>query len=212
MGSASEPGAVSARVGPYSSELECDVETMRGSTLHLRPIRPDDGGRLIQFHEHLSLQSVYRRFFFMHLRLSTAEVERFTHVDYVDRLALVVEHADDLVGVGRYERQPRTQQAEVAFVVADQFQHHGIGTILLEHLAEAALDNGINTFTAQTLADNQDMLDVFMKSGFHVTSTREYGTVSVRFSIEPDDASRSAYNRRHHSEDQRFEPGASSPC
>ncbi len=212
MGSAAEIGGVSARIGRYPNELECDVDTMGGATLHLRPIRPDDGGRLTEFHEHLLPQSVYRRFFFMHLRLSVAEVERFTHVDYVNRLALVVEHADDLVAIGRYERLLETQEAEVAFVVADQLQHHGLGTILLEHLAEAALSNGINTFSAQTLADNQDMLDVFMKSGFHVTSTREFGTISVRFPIEPDDAYRSAYNHRHHSEDQRFGQDASSPC
>ncbi len=197
MGSTPETGAVRDRAGRYPSELEGDVETIGGSVLHLRPIRPDDGERLTEFHEHLSPQSVYRRFFFMHPRLSAAEVERFTHVDYVDRLALVVERPDGLVAVGRYERLPDTGQAEVAFVVADEFQHRGIGTVLLEHLADAALPNGITTFTAQTLADNQDMLDVFMKSGFHVTSTREYGTVTVRFSIEPDDAYRSARRHRH---------------
>jgi GNAT superfamily N-acetyltransferase len=116
-----------------------------------------------------------------------------------------------LVAVGRYERISETEEAEVAFVVADEFQHHGIGTILLDHLADAALSNGINTFTAQTLADNQDMLDVFMKSGFGVTSTREHGTVSVRFPIEPDEAYRSARSR-HHPADHRLGRNDPSPC
>lgn len=185
------------RVGPYPSGLECEVETMDGSELHLRPIRPDDGARLTEFHEHLSPESVYRRFFFVHPRLSGDEVERFTHVDYVDRLALVVELDGRLLAVGRYERLPDPKEAEVAFVVADAFQHHGIGTILLEHLADVALDNGITTFCAQTLADNQDMLDVFTKSGFRVTTARDYGTIRVRFPIEPDDAYRSARRHRH---------------
>jgi GNAT superfamily N-acetyltransferase len=185
-------------VGAYPDQLACDVTTMDGSVLRLRPIRPDDGARLRDFHEHLSAQSVYRRFFFMHPRLSSAEVERFTHVDYVDRLALVVEHAGRLIAVGRYERLAGSTEAEVAFVVADDFRRHGIGTILLEHLADAALDKGIDTFGAQTLADNKDMLDVFMNSGFHVTTDRQHGTVTVRFPIEPDDASRSARRRRHH--------------
>ena len=135
---------------------------------------------------------MYRRFFFVHPRLSAKEVERFTHVDYVDRLALVVELDGRLLAVGRYERLADSKEAEVAFVVADEFQHQGIGTLLLEHLADAALDHGITTFSAQTLADNQAMLDVFMKSGFHVTTTRDYGTIRVQFPIEPDDASRSA--------------------
>jgi GNAT superfamily N-acetyltransferase len=184
-------------VGPYPSDLECDVETTDGLVLHLRPIRPDDGERLETFHEHLSAESVYRRFLFMHPRLPAAEVERFTRVDYVNRLALVVELAGRLLAVGRYERLGDSGEAEVAFVVADEFQHHGIGTILLEHLADAALDNGIDTFSAQTLADNQDMIDVFMKSGFHVTTARDYGTIRVRFPIEPDDRYRSARCRRH---------------
>jgi GNAT superfamily N-acetyltransferase len=203
---------VRGRVGRYPIELECDVETIGGSTLHLRPIRPDDDGRLTEFHEHLSPESVYRRFFFIHPRLSVAEVERFTHLDYVNRQALVVEHSDMLVAVGRYERIPEAEEAEVAFVVADEFQHHGIGTILLHHLADAALSNGINTFIAQTLADNQDMLDVFMKSGFGVTSTREHGTVSVRFPIEPDEDYRSARSRRRHPEDHRLGRNDPSPC
>jgi GNAT superfamily N-acetyltransferase len=201
-----------ARVARYPTELECDVETIGGSTVHLLPIRPEDGGRLTEFHEHLSPQSVYRRFFFIHPRLSVAEVERFTHVDYVNRLALVAEHSNMLVGVGRYERIPETEEAEVAFVVADQFQHHGIGTILLDHLCDAALTNGISTFTAQTLADNQDMLDVFMKSGFRVISTREHGTVSLRFPIQPDDAYQSARGRRRHASDHRLGRNDPWPC
>ncbi len=190
------------RVGRYPGELEGDVETISGSKLHLRPIRPDDGARLTAFHEHLSSESVYRRFFFVHPRLSAKEVERFTHVDYVDRLALVVELDGRLLAVGRYERLADSKEAEVAFVVADEFQHQGIGTLLLEHLADAALDHGITTFSAQTLADNQAMLDVFMKSGFHVTTTRDYGTIRVQFPIEPDDASRSARRSRHTEHDR----------
>lgn len=192
-----EPGARSDRVELYPRALECEIETMDGSKLHLRPIRPDDGGRLREFHEHLSPESVYRRFFFVHPRLSAVEVDRFTQVDYMDRLALVVELEDRLLAVGRYERLAEPTEAEVAFVVSDEFQHHGIGTILLEHLADAALGNGVRTFCAQTLADNQDMLDVFTHSGFHVTTTRDYGTIRVRFPIEPDDAYRSARRRRH---------------
>jgi GNAT superfamily N-acetyltransferase len=174
-----------------------NVVTRDGKIVHLRPIQPEDEERLMDFHQHLSIQSVYRRFFFVHPRLSAAETEYFTHVDYVNRLALVVECDGQLVAVGRYDRTPGTTEAEVAFVVADEFQHHGLGTILLEHLAEAALNNGIAAFVAQTLAENRDMLGVFMNSGFFVTTSRDYGTVSLRFSIEPNDLYRAACARRH---------------
>ena len=66
----------------YPSELACTVEGRDGALFHLRPIRSDDGDRLAEFHGRLSTQSVYRRFFFVHPRLSAAEIERFTHVDY----------------------------------------------------------------------------------------------------------------------------------
>ncbi len=199
-----------AQVGRYPLELVRDVETRDGRIVHLRPIRPEDDERLTEFHERLSVRSVYRRFFFVHPRLSAAETQHFTHVDYVNRLALVVEDDGRLVAVGRYDRSPGTADAEVAFVVADEFQHHGLGTILLEHLAEAALRNGITAFEAQTLAENRDMLAVFMNSGFHVTSSRDFGTVSLRFSIEPDDAYRSASACRRNS--LHLDGGLAPPC
>jgi GNAT superfamily N-acetyltransferase len=181
----------------YPVELECDVETIGGDLVHLRPIRPTDDGGLTEFHARLSPQSVYRRFFFVHPRLTAAEIDRFTHVDYRDRLALIVEHGGQLIAVGRYERMAGAAEAEVAFVVDDRYQHQGLATILLEQLADSARKQGVETFVAQTLAENRDMLDVFAGSGFAVSTTTEYGTVSVRFSIRSDDAYRSARALRH---------------
>ncbi|MGO8873766.1 MAG: N-acetyltransferase family protein [Acidimicrobiales bacterium] len=183
-------------VGYFPHELVCDAETMDGSTVHLRPIRPDDGERLVAFHRGLSPDSVYHRFFFAHPQLSDQEIERFTHVDYVDRLALVAEEGGRLIAVGRYERMAGSPEAEVAFIVADEAQHRGIGTLLLDHLAEAAWRAGITTFVAETLADNRSMLDVFTHSGFPVTSSVDFATVNVRFPIEPDDDYRAALAAR----------------
>ena len=141
----------------YPAERARDITTRLDTALHLRPIRPDDARRLMDFHEQLSQHSIYRRFLFSHPRLSLAEVERFTVVDYVDRFA---------------------------FVVADVHQHHGIGTILLDELADVARQNEITSFVAYTLAENREMLDVFMHSGFAVRTSFEDGLVSVRFPID----------------------------
>lgn len=167
----------------YPAELESETRMEDGKTLHIRPIRPDDGQALAVFHDSLSDQTVFRRYFYLHPRLSSAEIDHLTHVDYVDRLALVVEDADSLVAIARYDRLPGTDEAEVAFVVADRYQHHGLASSLLQRLAEAARERGIGTFTAETMAENRDMIDVFMASGFPVTSTCEWGTVTVHFPI-----------------------------
>jgi len=180
-----DPGPIVAPPPGYPFDLERVVHGADGLTFALRPIRPDDADRLVAFHRQLSPHSVYLRFFTFHPTLSEAEVRRFTLVDYVDRLALVAEMEDRLIAVGRFDRFPGTAEAEVAFIVADEFQHHGIGTLLLDELAKAAWERGIQTFTAQTLAENRTMLDVFRHTGFAVSTTIEYGTVVLRFPIEP---------------------------
>ncbi|MGA2294823.1 MAG: GNAT family N-acetyltransferase [Acidimicrobiales bacterium] len=174
----------------YPTELEADVVTRDGSILRLRPIRPDDAEQLVNFHGLLSFDSIYRRYFSMHPHLTPEEVEHYTRVDYVDRLALVIVEGDQLVAVGRYDRYPSTSRAEVAFLVLDDHQNIGLGPSLLQHLAEAAWERGITEFTAETLATNRNMMAVFRSSGFPVTSHFEDGEISVSFSIEPTEESR----------------------
>ncbi|HEY1222582.1 MAG TPA: hypothetical protein VGE75_03700, partial [Acidimicrobiales bacterium] len=69
---------------PYPAELECDIVTVTGVKLHMRPIRPDDAQSLVNFHLQLSSGSIYRRYFAVHPELSPKEVEHLTTVDYAD--------------------------------------------------------------------------------------------------------------------------------
>lgn len=163
---------------------------------NLRPIQPDDADLLIEFHKHLSPRSSYLRFFTFHPTLSASEVERFTSVDYVDRLALVVEADGKLIAVGRLDRHVGTSEAEVAFVVADEYQYHGLGSLLLDELAQAARARGITTFLADTLSENHAMLDVFRHSGFKMSTNTEYGTVTLSFGIGLTEAYRVALAAR----------------
>jgi len=196
--SAPEGAPVSPEPPGYPCELERDV--LSGSLrYHVRPIRPEDGPKLVAFHAKLSPRSVYLRFFSAHPTLSDAEVTRFTAVDYEDRLALIATVGDDLIAVARYDRTPGGSDAEVAFVVDDVYQHHGIGSELLDELADAAFARGVTTFRAETLAENRTMLDVFHHAGFAVESTVAFGTVTLRFPIAPTAASiaaRAARGRR----------------
>ncbi len=169
----------------YPRELESDIELPWGHTVRLRPICPHDVAALEAFHRRLSQESVYRRYFSFHPELSDEELRHLTHIDYVDRLAVIIEDGCELVAVGRYDRYPNTSDAEVAFVVRDDYQHLGLAGHLLASLAWAARNRGITQFRAETLATNRGMLAVFMHSGYRVTTSVSCGEISVRFSLDP---------------------------
>lgn len=152
--------------------------------LEIRPIRDDDGDRLVQFHEGLDGFSQYLRFFMPHPHLSTKEVDRFTHVDQLGRQALVGICDGQIVAVGRSEElelEPGT--AEVAFIVAPAWRNHGLATKLLHRLADGARARRVTTFVAETLPDNVPMRQVFRDAGFPVSSRLEDGLHRVRMDI-----------------------------
>src|ERR671916_385008 len=175
---------------------EGDVVLKDGGTVHVRPIRPDDGVRLEALHGRLSSESIYLRFFSAHPRLSAREVEHFTHVDHETRFALVALLGDDLVAVVRYDGWPGRTDAEVALVVDDAHQGRGIGTVLLEHLAAAARERGITEFRANVLPSNRRMLSVFRSAGFQTTRQLADGVVDVTLALTPDDRGLAAIEAR----------------
>jgi acyl-CoA synthetase (NDP forming)/GNAT superfamily N-acetyltransferase len=181
----------------YPAEWEADVVLRDGTVAHVRPIRPADVPGIHRFHAAQSEESIYLRFFAPLRRLSDADVHRFTHVDYVDRVALVVTMREDIIGIGRYDRID-ARSAEVAFNIGDHYQGKGIGSVLLEHLAAIARDEGISRFTAEVLPQNRRMLSVFSDAGYDVTRHIEDGVVEVRFDIEPTDRSKAVEMSREH--------------
>ena len=184
------------------SHWEADVALRDGRPVHLRPIRPDDAEGLADFHRSLSKETVYLRFFAPYPELTERDLHRFTHVDYLDRVALVATIGDQLVGVGRYDRV-EPGEAEVAFVVHDDHQGRGLGSVLLEHLAAAARERGISRFVAEVLPTNRRMLATFHEAGYEPSARLEDGVVLLSFDIEPTQTSiavRSA--REQHAEAQ----------
>jgi Acyl-CoA synthetase (NDP forming) len=187
---------------PDLASAEVDVVLADGGVVHLRPIRPDDGEGLLAFHARLSPETRQMRFFTKQPTLSDREVERFTHVDFDRRLALVADLRGEIIAVARYDADPEPGEgAEVAFVVQDEHQGRGIGSILLEHLAVAARCRGITRFHADTLAANQKMQRVFHDAGYRVTTRMESGVVGVEFSLVQTPESVAAIEaREHHAE------------
>jgi acetyl coenzyme A synthetase (ADP forming)-like protein len=180
----------------YPARWESDVLLADGGTAHVRPIRPDDEGGLIDLHSRLSAESQYLRFFSAMPRLSPELARKFTNLDYADRMALVAELDGRLVGVARYDRVGGTDDADAAFTVADEQQGRGIGTILLEHLAAAAREHGIARFVADVLPQNAKMLNVFRRAGFAERAALEAGVVSVTLDLIDSDRSLDAARER----------------
>jgi acyl-CoA synthetase (NDP forming)/GNAT superfamily N-acetyltransferase len=186
---------------PPPAHWEADVVAADGGTVHLRPITPDDAEGLNGLMERSSDQTRYYRFFGPMKRLSDRELHRFTHVDHDSRVAFVVLLGDQVIAVGRYDRLPGTADAEVAFLVEDAHQGRGLGSVLLEHLAAAGRERGIERFVAEVLAQNSRMVRVFRDAGYHAERSFEDGVVHLTFPIaQTDDALAVAYEREQRSE------------
>ena len=154
-----------------------------GSTVHVRPVRPDDREALKKFLERLSPDSRSLRFFSLGVNLDGA-AEWAADVDYDRRFGLVALGGprQAIVGHARFSRaDPDDDRAEVAFEVADAYQGNGLGTILLAHLAEAAQEQGVSVFEAKVLPHNHRMAEVFRESGFAARTRSEPDVLRVEF-------------------------------
>ena len=169
----------------YPDSWVVDVVLADGATMELRPIRPDDARAVRQLLSSLSPDALRFRFFTQRRRFSDEEIERVTVVDYDDRMAFVAFSGGELVGVGGYEREAASRaEAELGFIVHDEHQGRGIGTLLLEHLAAYATTRGIERFIGLTLGDNTKMLTVFDRAGWTVRKFFEDGAWHVSFVLD----------------------------
>jgi acetate---CoA ligase (ADP-forming) len=166
-----------------SAYPDCDVVLRDGTTLRLRPLRPDDASALHRFLDALSPDSVYFRFF--NPRPAEAAIDRLLRARADDEFALIAECGGAIVALAQYARlEGRPADAEAAFLVADAMQGRGIGTRLLEELADHARPRGIQRFYAWVMSANHRMLQVFVDSGFAVQSRSDQGVMEVVLSLE----------------------------
>jgi acetyltransferase len=162
----------------YPRQLEKVTTTDKGMQVFLRPIRPEDAIRLVEFFESLSSESVLFRFLSPVRTLPTTLVARLTQIDYDSEVAMVaiekIEESERFIGVGRIMKsQSSNSGAEFAIVVADSWQGKGVGAMLLEQCLEIAAGLGIREVWGTVLRENSKMLALGKKLRFRVKRVPE---------------------------------------
>ena len=164
-------------VRPYPKQYIEQYEAEDGTPLTLRPIRPEDEPKMVQFHEKLSEQSVYMRYFSSFKLSQRVEHERLMRICYVDydrAIALVTEWSNpetgenEIIAAGRLTRLANPEEAEFAMLVRDDVQGRGVGTHMLRKLLQFGRDEGIRRVVAYMLPENRAMIRVCEKFGFRL--------------------------------------------
>jgi len=174
-------------VRPYPIQYSQPWTMKNGETIIIRPIRPEDEPLMVEFHQKLSERTVYLRYF-QPLKLSqrTAHerLRRICFTDYDREIVLVCEHRDEkgvsqILAVGRLSKLHRRDEAELAVLVHDGFQHLGMGTELYRRLITIARNEKLRRLQSTVLAENQDMRAICQKLGFRMNMDMEEGTVTA---------------------------------
>ena len=164
--------------------LRCPAVLGDGTEVYVRAIRPDDKERLRIAFARLSARSVYQRFFHPVNELGTEDLQRLTEIDFRDQVGIVLTVGagcdERLIADARYVREVSGGDvAEVAFTVADDYQHRGAATLLLREMVVIARERGIRKFVAHVLSDNRAMLEVFRRSNLPLRESFGDGSCRV---------------------------------
>ena len=164
-------------IRPYPTQYVAPWAMKDGTTVTIRPIRPEDEPLIVQFHQTLSEQSVYFRYF--HLmklsrRTSHERLTRICFIDYDREMALVADYKNpetgnhEILAVARLSRSHGVNEAEFSLLVSDSYQRRGLGTELLRRLLQIGRQEQLSRITAHILAENYPMQKVAEKVGFRL--------------------------------------------
>jgi acyl CoA:acetate/3-ketoacid CoA transferase beta subunit/RimJ/RimL family protein N-acetyltransferase len=158
----------------YPEELE-HYDTLRdGTEIFFRPIKPTDEPALSEMLYSLSETSVSKRYMTRTRSFSHKDVQQLTNIDYNNNLAIVGTvpgvSGEDIVAIAQYFLDEKTQAAEVAFIVQDEWQQKGMGSFLLDYITQISIKRGVKQFYATVLPNNKPMLAIFYNSGYKVNT------------------------------------------
>jgi GNAT superfamily N-acetyltransferase len=184
----SEMDAVSNKITTGPESLRTTFLLDNGTQINFRSIQPTDVPGIKALFYHLSSKSVYYRFMSRMKALSQKQLQNFVFINRREEVSIVgtvpEAHGEEIVAVGRYFLDPRTNRAELAFVTHDGWQGRGIGTFLCKYLVKIARRNGIGGLTAEVLQENKRMQAVFNNMGLKMKSTLEEGVYSYVLDFE----------------------------
>lgn len=179
-------------IRPYPAQYVAPWTMKDGTPVTLRPIRPEDEPLMVRFHQRLSEESVYRRYFQalgLAQRTAHERLTRICFIDYDRQMALVAERnepetgAREILGVGRLSKIPGTDSAEFALLIVDQVQRKGLGTELLRQLLQIARSERIRHIRAEILAENYPMQQLCERVGFHLRPSAEHTVVEAEIEL-----------------------------
>ena len=166
--------------GVYPIKLE-ETKELEGQKIFIRPAKPDDERRIQEHYYELEKQDIVSRFFHEKSAFIRDEVENVSQVDYVKNLTLIAVLGEvgfeTVAGVGEYLLNDARNMAEVAFSITKEWQQKGLGRILLEKLAAAALEKGISGFIAYTSPENVGMIRLFRNLPYRIKTSIDYDTL-----------------------------------
>jgi len=178
---------LNAEQGVYPEELEGYDTLNDGTQIFFRPVKTTDEAALSEMLYSLSPSSLQRRYMTSTMRFPHRDVQQLTHVDFLQNISIVGAvpgvSGDEIVAIAQYFLDPKTQSAEVAFIVQDEWQQKGMGTLLLQYLTKIAKQRGVKQFYAKVLPTNKPMLAVFYNSGYKVNTEFDGDVYHISYSL-----------------------------
>ena len=166
-------------IRPYPSQYIKPWTLRDDKQVTIRPIRPEDEPLIVDFHQTVSEESIYLRYFHLiklQTRISHERLTRICFIDYERELALVAEYLDprtqkrEILGVGRLSKIHGANEAEFGMLVSDRHQGVGLGTELLYSLIDIGRQEKLSCITAEILPENRTMQHLCRKLGFILES------------------------------------------
>jgi acetyltransferase len=177
-------------IRPYPSQYIKPWTLNDGKQITIRPIRPEDEPLIVDFHQYVSEESIYLRYFHLirlQARVAHERLTRICFIDYDREMALVAEHhhpdtaKQEVLGVGRLSKIYGTNEAELGMLISDREQGIGLGTELLYSLINIGRQEKLSRIKAEILTENTTMQHLCTKLGFEIY--RDRGVVRASFNL-----------------------------